>query len=81
MPIYQYGWICPKCERVYAPTVPTCAYCAPPVTTSPATIWWPWPLTVDTAGTSVFKVALPSSAPGCSCTISHSSSCPPVRKK
>jgi hypothetical protein len=21
------GWICPKCERVYAPFVPTCAAC------------------------------------------------------
>ncbi len=38
MSIYQYGWICPKCERVYAPTVSTCAYCAPPVTT----VWWKW---------------------------------------
>ena len=23
----QYGWICPKCGRVYAPTQVMCLYC------------------------------------------------------
>ena len=22
-----YGWVCPKCGRVYAPQVTLCAYC------------------------------------------------------
>ena len=25
----QYGWICPKCGRVYAPTQHMCLYCGP----------------------------------------------------
>lgn len=25
----QYGWICPKCGRVYAPTQSMCLYCGP----------------------------------------------------
>lgn len=23
----RYGWVCPKCGRVYAPQVTLCAYC------------------------------------------------------
>lgn len=23
----QYGWVCPKCGRVYAPFIPSCSYC------------------------------------------------------
>ena len=23
----NYGWVCPKCGRVYAPKVTICAYC------------------------------------------------------
>lgn len=25
--MFQYGWICPKCGRVYAPTQIICLYC------------------------------------------------------
>ena len=24
---YQYGWVCPKCGRVYSPTTSTCLFC------------------------------------------------------
>lgn len=25
----QYGWVCPVCTRVYAPTTPMCSTCGP----------------------------------------------------
>lgn len=28
---YQYGWVCPKCGRVYSPTTSTCLFCGPGV--------------------------------------------------
>lgn len=43
------GWICPKCGRVYAPSVPMCQYCGgnskpPTITTDSTTLsdknWW-----------------------------------------
>ena len=42
----EYGWICPKCGRVYSPLTPTCLYCGnnnvmPPTTnTYPTKEWW-----------------------------------------
>ena len=28
---YQYGWVCPKCGRVYSPTTSSCLFCGPGV--------------------------------------------------
>lgn len=28
---YQYGWVCPKCGRVYSPTTSSCPFCGPGV--------------------------------------------------
>ena len=36
--IPQYGWICPKCEHVYSPSVFTCFGCGPKVNTSSSTV-------------------------------------------
>ena len=41
----QQGWICPKCQRVYAPWVDKCQYCdGSTITNTPPTIcpyqWW-----------------------------------------
>jgi hypothetical protein len=26
-PVVPKGWVCPKCEKVFAPTVKECVYC------------------------------------------------------
>lgn len=42
----EYGWICPKCGRVYSPLTPTCLYCGnnnvmpPTIDTAPTKEWW-----------------------------------------
>ena len=33
-PIYQQGWICPKCGRVYSPNQSMCWYCGGNTTTT-----------------------------------------------
>lgn len=52
------GWICPKCRRTYAPSVPMCYYCGgnskPPTITTDHTMlndknWWDSYLKQNTA--------------------------------
>lgn len=43
------GWVCPKCGRVYAPWVYTCAKCDPSTVTFPAT-GTPFPPVSPTSG-------------------------------
>ena len=47
-PYTQSGWVCPKCGRVYSPSIPFCFYCRNEtfITTDKVTItndnpeWW-----------------------------------------
>lgn len=32
------GWVCPKCQRVWGPTVQTCQPCSPPASTTLTTV-------------------------------------------
>lgn len=46
------GWVCPKCGRVYAPWVYTCAPCGNPPTYSTVTPGWPMPSSPTSGGTA-----------------------------
>jgi hypothetical protein len=46
--LYSYGWICPRCGRVWAPGVQTCG-CPPPTRTG-TTIEWAYKPPFGTCG-------------------------------
>ena len=61
----EYGWICPKCGRVYSPLTPTCLYCGnnnvmPPTTdTAPTREWWHNYCTITCDPNKPFEQELP----------------------
>ena len=56
--ILQYGWVCPRCDRIYSPMTPMCSYCLPPTPDPRSTVWWQnWDPTSTTA-VSDFSVTI-----------------------
>lgn len=49
---YQYGWVCPKCGRVYSPTTSSCLFCGPGM-----------PYTVTTSATNTASTATVEGTP------------------
>lgn len=56
----NYGWVCPKCGRAYAPFVAECKYCVDTATPTPSTPW-----------TQVEHIYRPENGPTCMCGHTH----------
>ena len=57
----NYGWVCPKCGRAYAPFVAECKHCADTGT----------PISTPTPWTQVEHIYRPENGPTCMCGHTH----------